>query len=87
MNESWISKISKCSTFTIHKTVSVYQYTPRRSIIITPSTPLCADIREIVSSISAAVDSVVVAAILLYVGEMSYLDSMITTVVNRYYNL
>ena len=51
--------MSKC-TFTIQ---TVYQYAPRRSIIITPSTPLCADIREIVSSISAAVDSVVVVAI------------------------
>ena len=29
---------------------------PRQSIIITPSTPLCEDIRAIVSSISATVD-------------------------------
>ena len=70
-----VYKIGKCISQNTKQTVYQYRsipaYAPRRSIIITPSTPLCDDIRSIVSSISAAVDSVLVATILLYVGEMS----------------
>ena len=47
----------------IHKFEKPYMTIPLRSMINTPSTPLCEEIRAIVSSISAAVDDSTAASL------------------------